>query len=1149
MTTCDYAVCVGGPCGPSVDCSSNSKCVLLKDCNKDIHGHKKLLNISDKSLQTEFELLLARAGLFENGVLYDSLTICPRHRDLHGIRFRLNKTYCVVPATWADHRSANPLGDKGITFLQSKALQAKVHQLIPVGSPICRRCRDRLKQDAPPSRSFSTTTAVPIRSSEQGSELLEEVTCNQSSANISEDEEIQETSDESIVEKFNELSLAGGDASFFPSDTTSTASSDEVKLSTLTVRRGKLNDFLHACGKEENIGPVKKSWESMAIKAHRRHASRASNAIVSVLEVMVPDDPAGLWQEVQTSKKVEKALGLSSSFADALYLRALAETYENATTWATKWQALAVMVDLVSLKELRHYLPNLSEYRYKAAKIHLLRFGRGAPVPVDRRPRMRIDEERLDFLLSFITSPHIIQDLPFGQKYIRLSNGDLLETPNVIRSMIPARIHMQYTQYCKENAQRSLSETTVRRILKVCSATVRKSLQGLDYISAEDGKSFDDLIEVVRKLEGVGGCDHSWVSTCEGGLKQGKQYLKSDYKVHVADACNVADHCTAYALSDPKEPMYATPPCEHQHDVFCSSCSELDVTLTAIEAALKASSGKVPAEQHDELLFTYRTCIAAIHAWKSHQLRSIQQDKPRLSIMSGITESEVLIFQDWAMKYLPQKYRETQADWFGIAEHQIFVHIVENCSQDAMTVISIMEHTLREIKASTPGVSTAFYRQDNAGCYHNAAMITACRFMESRTGIKVERVDFSDPQGGKGPCDRKAATIKAHVRRYIAEGHDVTTAADLRHAILSHNGVPGVRVALVDASSLRPLSSEAKIDGITKLNNFSLSDKGLTMWRAYDIGIGRTVPWQRLQATVELVSFESAFSPGGFIAIKSRRIKPVELSVASGLSSVQTDCQSDEADDDDESEEEIEEESPKLFCCPVEGCIKAYHRHSSLEDHIQFGKCRIVEERYTLFDRAAIAYREKLLQGDELQPTLEPVLQEKASNDLCLGWALKTARKATRFSEKQKAFLDEVFQKGIDTGHKLDPATAALEMRYAKDLTGKRRFQVDEFLSDSQVQSYFSRMASKRRKALDSTQSEGDSRDEDAKAADEQASYASARALILEECQLQHPIEYESINLCQLYEKGKLSTLNLVLLRQVSDFLDLDIDPKLPLGD
>ena len=76
--------------------------------------------------------------------------------------------------------------------------------------------------------------------------------------------------------------------------------------------------------------------------------------------------------------------------------------------------------------------------------------------------------------------------------------------------------------------------------------------------------------------------------------------------------------------------------------------------------------------------------------------------------------------------------------------------------------------------------------------------------MGAATGIHVKRVDFSDPQGGKGPCDRKAATIKAHVRCYINEGHDVLTARDFKDAVLSHGGVKGVRVALVTDASQQP---------------------------------------------------------------------------------------------------------------------------------------------------------------------------------------------------------------------------------------------------------------------------------------------------------------------------------------------------------
>lgn len=112
--------------------------------------------------------------------------------------------------------------------------------------------------------------------------------------------------------------------------------------------------------------------------------------------------------------------------------------------------------------------------------------------------------------------------------------------------------------------------------------------------------------------------------------------------------------------------------------------------------------------------------------------------------------------------------------------------------------------------------------------------------------LQVSRVDFSEPQGGKGPCDRKAANIKAHIRRHLNEGHDVDTPEEMYKAITSGDGVRGVRVALVDASSVSSIST-GKLDGISKLNNFSYSNNGLTYWRQYEIGEGKTQKWSTLK--------------------------------------------------------------------------------------------------------------------------------------------------------------------------------------------------------------------------------------------------------------------------------------------------------------
>ena len=68
------------------------------------------------------------------------------------------------------------------------------------------------------------------------------------------------------------------------------------------------------------------------------------------------------------------------------------------------------------------------------------------------------------------------------------------------------------------------------RILDAFSATVRKSLQGLDNIAAEGAKGFDDLLNILDRL-GERGLDEDVLSKLRRGLKERKQYIKTEYKV------------------------------------------------------------------------------------------------------------------------------------------------------------------------------------------------------------------------------------------------------------------------------------------------------------------------------------------------------------------------------------------------------------------------------------------------------------------------------------------------------------------------------------------------------------------------------------------------------------------------------------------
>ena len=186
------------------------------------------------------------------------------------------------------------------------------------------------------------------------------------------------------------------------------------------------------------------------------------------------------------------------------------------------------MTGIASLPAIQRHIPGLTPYRYTVANMHRLQHGRGTAVPTLQTERLRVDEAQLDHFIHFITSPHIIQDLPFGQKKLHLSNVNILEVPNVIRSLIPERIAAQYKQYCEENNFVLFSRSTMLRVLSACSATVRRCLQGLDYFAADGASAFDELIDLLSQILDIAPVES--VRRWQEELKNAKLYLKSDFK-------------------------------------------------------------------------------------------------------------------------------------------------------------------------------------------------------------------------------------------------------------------------------------------------------------------------------------------------------------------------------------------------------------------------------------------------------------------------------------------------------------------------------------------------------------------------------------------------------------------------------------------
>ena len=192
--------------------------------------------------------------------------------------------------------------------------------------------------------------------------------------------------------------------------------------------------------------PLTTQWEEAASeRTRRRHLRKANQAVDAVLEEVAPNQSGQLWKSLVASKFFdENPSGNEREPVDEVLMEVLAECYRNASNWQTRRQILSIMADKDCFKTLKKWIPNLTRYQFSEARKHILVEGRGVALSLQStQTRMAVSQTQLDHFLDFITSTHVIRDLPFGQKSINLSTKEVITVPNVIRVMVPESIVKQ----------------------------------------------------------------------------------------------------------------------------------------------------------------------------------------------------------------------------------------------------------------------------------------------------------------------------------------------------------------------------------------------------------------------------------------------------------------------------------------------------------------------------------------------------------------------------------------------------------------------------------------------------------------------------------------------------------------------------------
>ena len=182
-------------------------------------------------------------------------------------------------------------------------------------------------------------------------------------------------------------------------------------------------------------------------------------------------------------------------------VQSLVDAYGTAVDKVMRTQILSFLVDIFSLPELQRLLPHVNAYKFHQAR---LRFGFGQSATQKTHYRVRMSLTKVDHFITFISSPHLIQDVAYGTRTLRLSSGEKLLVPNVVRTMISSRLIKQYEEYCREVEFEPVSSRELFRILQLYPAQQRKSLQGLDNTIAEGFCVIEPLEEIAGQLKKKG---------------------------------------------------------------------------------------------------------------------------------------------------------------------------------------------------------------------------------------------------------------------------------------------------------------------------------------------------------------------------------------------------------------------------------------------------------------------------------------------------------------------------------------------------------------------------------------------------------------------------------------------------------------------
>ena len=190
------------------------------------------------------------------------------------------------------------------------------------------------------------------------------------------------------------------------------------------------------------LHPVDCKWEALSGASMEEFIIRAGEVVSYVLNTIAPSQQEQLWEGVvKRHCSVEHKI---NNIAIDVGLEAILLAYNECSNRLTKTQILSLISDRFSQSELQQLIPGISLRQVKNARKHASEHGRGEPKTRSEIFRCRLNMEKVRDFIEFFSRSTSLQDVAFGIKTLKLSSGEGISIPSVVRTMTASKIIYLY---------------------------------------------------------------------------------------------------------------------------------------------------------------------------------------------------------------------------------------------------------------------------------------------------------------------------------------------------------------------------------------------------------------------------------------------------------------------------------------------------------------------------------------------------------------------------------------------------------------------------------------------------------------------------------------------------------------------------------